>query len=903
MKYHRKESKCNECPLEGERKVDGNGAFSSHLALYGEAPGAEEAVEGKPFVGPAGRFLNWGLFEAGVYRHQSFVGNVLTCRPPKNDYNSFDGVEAQKACRSGFLEELGFLKKQGITTILAFGNNVLKGFGIEGKISKVRGSVYQRHGMVVIPTFHPSFLNRRVGYKKTGTEGGFGTKVDPKYIWLADIAKAQRLAKEGWSPPKENFNVKPTLNELRDFITRCRNRNKLIGVDIETTGLNLDYATIVVIGLASSSTAAISVPLIIKGPKGYWKNGEQSEVRKVLDKLFQNNPLAFQNALFDVPFLQQEGYKISFSNVAHDSMLLHHCLSGDTEIDTLDWGKVPIEDLENKKNFWVVSHDGMTRVPKKVKACWKHQEKRDDLLRITFWSKNRVDKSHLWIDCTPEHEVPIQGMGKIEVRDLKVGDRLFPGQTCKHQIGTELISHWVYRNIFKEDLKDLQIHHLDGDHWNNNPANLKKVTKSEHNSHHKDVQYRATMQLQREAKERVLKEFDSEKVYELYFKVGLSFREVAEELDTSPDRVRRLFKVEGWKGRTRSKANVLRWQKQHNCRILSITPLKGEYDVYDMEVPGTHTFSANGVIVGNCISPELPHDLGFIVSLYGSTPYWKADFLGRDGGILDMDDEERHVYNLRDCVVLHQIIPPMLSDLKEMGTEATYYSESLRLLKPIAQMEKNGILLSPGKLTKFKQFVEAELQQLSKVLKKEGDLPDVFNLGSNSDMRYFLFNFTPTKFSKLGELKEYEEGTVTRIDKKGKLKAPLKKTTDKYERLCLLDQLRLETRPIYIPTGKYGRKTKKTRQPKVDDQGRLALQIAAQNRLAIIAKFKNPKEAHQKEKEQIEKLLSWLAIYNKWAKEEKLRTSYTSYPVGRDKRCHPHYLIHGTATGRLACTW
>ncbi|GAI82687.1 unnamed protein product, partial [marine sediment metagenome] len=178
--------------------------------------------------------------------------------------------------------------------------------------------------------------------------------------------------------------------------------------------------------------------------------------------------------------------------------------------------------------------------------------------------------------------------------------------------------------------------------------------------------------------------------------------------------------------------------------------------------------------------------------------------------------------------------------------------------------------------------------------------PDEFNLGSNADMRYFLFNYPPTKFSKLEELKEYEEETVTRVDKKGERKAPLKKTTDKYRKLLSLGRLERGTTPIYIPTGRYGRKTKKTRQPKVDDQGRLALQIAAQNRLSLIEKFKNAKAPHLEEKKKIESLLSWLANYNNWSKNEKLRSTYTSYPVGRDGRVHTSLLIHGTATGRLA---
>jgi len=67
------------------------------------------------------------------------------------------------------------------------------------------------------------------------------------------------------------------------------------------------------------------------------------------------------------------------------------------------------------------------------------------------------------------------------------------------------------------------------------------------------------------------------------------------------------------------------------------------------------------------------HDLGFIVSLYGTTPYWKAEVAERIGSLLDEEDEVVRKYNLRDSVVLHQVLPGLLEDLKDTGTEVIYY--------------------------------------------------------------------------------------------------------------------------------------------------------------------------------------------------------------------------------------
>ena len=61
MKYRRKASLCSECPLRERKRVWGEGEVYGNLAIYGEAPGAVEAQEGRPFVGPSGGLLNWAL--------------------------------------------------------------------------------------------------------------------------------------------------------------------------------------------------------------------------------------------------------------------------------------------------------------------------------------------------------------------------------------------------------------------------------------------------------------------------------------------------------------------------------------------------------------------------------------------------------------------------------------------------------------------------------------------------------------------------------------------------------------------------------------------------------------------------------------------------------------------------
>lgn len=627
MRFIRSDSKCERCPLQDRTRVWGEGRTNLHLAFYGEAPGREEDADGHPFIGAAGRYFSWGLFESDIKRDQTFISNCYVCRPPGNEFDSFEGQEAQRLCRKGFDQELKYLKDHGVRVLVPMGNNAIHYFGIEGKISDVRGSVYDRYGFCIIPTYHPSFLNRRVLVeRKAGPWDTKGTRVDPKFVWLADLSKARRLARDGWTPPKEDFNVKPTLEDLERFVDDVVSQQKLVGVDIETTGFNPEYAHIVVIGLADSDEHAISVPLLQQGGRPYWPNGQQRDVKALLDRLFSNAPLMFQNALFDVPFLMESGYEIKWASVHHDIMLLHHA-----------------------------------------------------------------------------------------------------------------------------------------------------------------------------------------------------------------------------------------------------------------------------------ISPELPHDLGFIVSLYGQTPYWKDDLLKREGSILEMDNKQLRTYNLRDCVVLHQCLPSMLVDLREIGTEEIYYNESIKLLKPVGKMKLNGVKLNAHRLRIYKSSLARKLEQIDSRLRENGSLPDSFNLNSDDDLRLFLFNEQPGKFSRLVELQEYDPSTVTRVDKRtGEKRPPLKKNTDKYRDLIALRSLRDNTRPIYLPMGYSGRKTKKGRKRKVDEQGRLSLQVTIQNRLREIRHFKRLSSKHELELNQIERLLDWLELFNEYASVEKLLSTYTSYPVASDGRVHSSFLIHGTATGRLS---
>jgi DNA polymerase I-like protein with 3'-5' exonuclease and polymerase domains len=287
------------------------------------------------------------------------------------------------------------------------------------------------------------------------------------------------------------------------------------------------------------------------------------------------------------------------------------------------------------------------------------------------------------------------------------------------------------------------------------------------------------------------------------------------------------------------------------------------------------------LLLHHAISPELPHNLGFIISLYGKTPYWKDDLLKRKVSIVMMREEKLRRYNLRDVVVLHQALPKMLQDLKETGTEYLYYNINMKLVKPIGKMMETGVLLDEKKLEKWKKGLIKQCNSAEQSLRAIANLPNAFNLSSTEDTRYFLFGKEPSKFTKLVDLPKKRKGTKI------------------YQQLLELKEIKDKTVPIYIPTGYDGRTTGSGKIA-VNRQGLLGLQTKVQNRLSQLNKLKRRQKHHDTEEKNIRKLLLWLEKLYKHRELSKLISTYTKFPVKPDGRIHTSYLIHGTSTARLA---
>ena len=156
-------SACIRCPLYRIRThpVVGEGNLEARLVFIGEAPGREEDLQGRPFVGAAGQLLTKMIEAIGLRREAVYICNVLKDRPPNNRTPLPEEVEA---CRPYLLQQLQIIHPTVICTLGAVAVKTLLGPTIS--ITQVRGQLRSYEQIPVIPTFHPAYLLRNPSAKR-----------------------------------------------------------------------------------------------------------------------------------------------------------------------------------------------------------------------------------------------------------------------------------------------------------------------------------------------------------------------------------------------------------------------------------------------------------------------------------------------------------------------------------------------------------------------------------------------------------------------------------------------------------------------------------------------------------------------------------------------------------------
>lgn len=276
------------------------------IAIIGEAPGEDEAIQGEPFVGTSGRFLNMWLSRAGLVRSACFIGNICQVRPPKNDITLFsrDGIE--------FREGLEQLQKEltefNPNLVFLLGKTALWAAKGTSDISSWRGSLFISDrapfaGRKCLASFHPANCLRQ--YENT-----------PLLVFDLLKAKAEAEFPELVLPHREldvNLNFEQTCERLDQIIdTKCK-----IATDIEGGVSNVSC-----ISFATSPSKAFIVPFTYPSGASFWQLDQEAVLWQKVARILGDVTITkiFQNGLYD-RFVLQFAHNLVVRGAREDTML------------------------------------------------------------------------------------------------------------------------------------------------------------------------------------------------------------------------------------------------------------------------------------------------------------------------------------------------------------------------------------------------------------------------------------------------------------------------------------------------------------------------------------------------------------------------------------------------------
>jgi uracil-DNA glycosylase family 4 len=183
---------CKKCVLyKGTRNgVPGEGSAHAEVLFIGEGPGYHEDRQGRPFVGPAGQFLNELLTSIGLDRSTVYITNVVKHRPPDNR----DPLpEEIAACSEYLTRQIEALQPKVIVTL---GRYSMARFFPTAKISQIHGQAKLVDGRIIVAMYHPAAALHQAALKQT-------VEADFKRAIPAALAEAKRLSEAGKLTPPE----------------------------------------------------------------------------------------------------------------------------------------------------------------------------------------------------------------------------------------------------------------------------------------------------------------------------------------------------------------------------------------------------------------------------------------------------------------------------------------------------------------------------------------------------------------------------------------------------------------------------------------------------------------------------------------------------------------------------
>jgi uracil-DNA glycosylase family 4 len=153
--------KCSHLAASRKNVVFGVGDINAQLMFVGEAPGADEDIQGEPFVGKAGQLLTKIIETMGLRRESVYIGNILKCRPDtpgQPSGNRKPTPEEMQTCIPFLHEQIDLIRPK---VLVALGGTAVEGLlGKTVGIMKLRGNWQTYRGIPLMPTYHPAYVLR-----------------------------------------------------------------------------------------------------------------------------------------------------------------------------------------------------------------------------------------------------------------------------------------------------------------------------------------------------------------------------------------------------------------------------------------------------------------------------------------------------------------------------------------------------------------------------------------------------------------------------------------------------------------------------------------------------------------------------------------------------------------------
>lgn len=335
-------SKCSLCKHATTVCVPGRGDPQADIMLVGEAPGYNEDIEGRPFIGKAGDMLSGILERVGIDEGKVWITNIVKCRPPDNrDPTDLEVIECSEYLRN----EIQHIRPKVIVAMGKPASRVLLGDSSKTGIGKLRGNpkvqdfadYFGLEGdltIPVMPTWHPAYALRTSSA-------------------VVEIETDLTIAKQllaGSSQPKANYQLIDDPAELMKWTDAMlalyrAGRIEYLACDIETDDEVTDgefnpkpYSpdtNIVSIQFCWAPGKAVLIP-VIRRESCFNNTTHIQTLRSCVKKLFEEVPIVGQNFKFDaIYFWCKLGLKVK--KFIFDTLLSHHFLHGGLLANDLDF--------------------------------------------------------------------------------------------------------------------------------------------------------------------------------------------------------------------------------------------------------------------------------------------------------------------------------------------------------------------------------------------------------------------------------------------------------------------------------------------------------------------------------------------------------------------------------------